>query len=121
MNPKTYATLYGPWQPVHTPHRRQTALAVLAGVLWALTLMSLAWLAFLVSMTTVWGLAAGMPVGGLLLRYVLIVAGSAAALTALAFAPGIRKLTTESRLLLAGALAFPVPAILAITTWIQTG
>ncbi|MEW1795427.1 hypothetical protein [Streptomyces niveus] len=51
----------------------------------------------------------------------LIVAGSAAALTALAFAPGIRKLTTESRLLLAGALAFPVPAILAITTWIQTG
>ncbi len=62
-----------------------------------------------------------MPVGGLLLRYVLIVAGSAAALTALAFAPGIRKLTTESRLLLAGALAFPVPAILAITTWIQTG
>ncbi|MFE9297714.1 hypothetical protein [Streptomyces niveus] len=118
MNPKTYATLYGPWQPAH---RRQTALAVLAGVLWSLTLMSLAWLALLVSMTTVWGVAAGMSVGGLLLRYVPIVAGSAAAVTALAFAPGIRQLTTESRLLLAGALVFPVPTILAMTTWIQTG
>ncbi|MFC8827400.1 hypothetical protein ACFT9I_18890 [Streptomyces sp. NPDC057137] len=121
MNPKTYSTLYGPWQPSPAPHRRRTAVAVMAGVLWALTLVSLAWLAFLVSMTTVWGLAAGVSAGGLFLRYVLIVAGSAAALIALAFAPGVRRLTAESRLLLAGVLAFPVPAILAITTWIQTG
>ncbi|MET9558265.1 hypothetical protein [Streptomyces sp. NPDC006645] len=121
MNSKTYAALYGPWQPAPTPHRGQTAVAVMAGLVWALTLVSLAWLAFLVSMTTVWGLAAEMPVGGFLLRYALIVAGSAAALIALAFAPGVRRLATESRLLLTGVVAFPAPTVLAVTTWIQAG
>lgn len=121
MNPKTYATLYGPWQPKPVSYRGQPIVAVLAGVLWAVTLVALSWLAFLLSLTTVWGMAAGLPVGGLLLRYVLIVAGSAAALTALAFAPGVRRLTAELRLLLTAVLAFPAPTVLAIGAWIHTG
>jgi hypothetical protein len=121
VNPETYATLYGPWQPTPAPHRTRTGPAVLAGVVWAVTLLSLSWLASLVGITAVWGLAAGVPVGDFLLRCVLIVVGAAAALTALAFAPGIRRLTMDIRLLITGVLACPVPTVLAIITWIRAG
>ncbi|MFJ5224334.1 hypothetical protein [Streptomyces sp. NPDC088400] len=94
---------------------------MLAGVLWAVTLLSLNWLVSLVGITVVWGLAAGVPVGDILLRYVLPAVGAAAALTALAFAPGIRRLTMEIRLLLIGVLACPVPTVLTVITWIQAG
>lgn len=40
---------------------------------------------------------------------------------ALAFAPGIRRLSAASRLLLVGALACPLPTGLAIRTWFQAG
>lgn len=72
-------------------------------------------------MAALWGAAAGAPLGGILLRYALIVASAGASLTALAFAPGIRRLATESRLLLLGVLACPAPTVLAITTWFRTG
>ncbi|MFJ1748989.1 hypothetical protein ACIOJD_22485 [Streptomyces sp. NPDC088116] len=94
---------------------------MLAGVLWALTVLSLTWLAGLVTITAVWSLAAGVPVADVVLRYVLPAVGAAAALTALAFAPGVRRLTMEIRLLLIAVLACPVPTVLAITTWIQVG
>ncbi|MBT2398541.1 hypothetical protein [Streptomyces sp. ISL-100] len=121
MNPHTYATLYGPWQPARQLRKGRTAVRVLAGILWAVTFASLAWLMCLVSLTAVWGLAAGAPVGSFLLRCALTVTGSAAALAALYFAPGIRRLATASRLLLVGAVACPVPTGLAIWTWFQTG
>lgn len=121
MKPQTYAALYGPWRPEPVSRRGQTVVAVAAAVLWVLTIMSLAWLAFLISMTALWGAAAGAPVGGLLLRPVLVAVGAVVALTSLAFAPGVRRLAAESRLLLLGALACPVPTTLAITTWVQTG
>ncbi|MFB8351133.1 hypothetical protein [Streptomyces niveus] len=94
---------------------------MLAGVVWAITLLSLTWLAFLFGMATLWGLAAGVPLGGILLRYALIVATAGASLTALAFAPGVRQLAAESRLLLLGVIACPLPTVLAITTWFRTG
>ncbi|OKK06083.1 hypothetical protein AMK26_08355 [Streptomyces sp. CB03234] len=96
-------------------------MAVLAAVLWAVTLASLAWLTCLVAMAAVWGAAAGAPMGGFLLRCALIVAGAAAAVIALACAPGIRRTAPSTRLLLTGALACPAPTALAIWTWIHAG
>ncbi|MFP3991678.1 hypothetical protein U9R90_30255 [Streptomyces sp. E11-3] len=121
MNPQTYATLYGPWQPTPRRRRGQTAVAVLGAVLWAVTLTSLAGLTFLVGLSALLGSAAGVPVGGFLLRFALAVAGAAAALAALGFAPGVRRLEWPNRMLLLGSLACPVPAVLAISTWIQAG
>lgn len=121
VKPQTYAALYGPWRPEPASHRGQTVVVVVAAMLWGLTAMSLVWLAFLVGMTALWVAAAGEPIADFLLRYVLIAVGAVAALTALAFAPGVRRLAAERRLLLLGALACPVPTTLAITTWIQAG
>ncbi|MGW1894414.1 hypothetical protein ACWCP6_29860 [Streptomyces sp. NPDC002004] len=121
MNPKTYATLYGPWRPGQQPRPGRSAVAVLAGALWSLILLSLGWLTFLVGMTALWGAADGASVGGFLLTFVLSVAGAFAVLTALAFAPGVRRLTWASRLLLLGVLAFPVPVGLAVWAWFATG
>ncbi|MFJ9819903.1 hypothetical protein ACIRU3_32485 [Streptomyces sp. NPDC101151] len=124
MNPETYATLYGPGRPAQRNTRGETAVGLAAAVLWILTLASLGWLTFLVGMVAVWGLADGMSwaeVRAFVLPYALTVAGAAAALTALAFAPGVRRLTPLTRLLLTGALAFPVPAGLAVWTWVQAG
>ncbi|MFD7613214.1 hypothetical protein [Streptomyces sp. NPDC059828] len=124
MDPETYARLYGPFQPVR--HARDVrsgrpGVTVLAATLWALILMSLGWLTCLVIMVAVWGAAEGAPVGGLLLKWVLIVAGFFAALTALAFAPGVRRLAWANRLLLLGVLAFPAPVGFAVWAWIATG
>lgn len=121
LSPKAYDALYGPHRPTHSPNRAETAITVAAGGLWALTLGSLAWLTFLVGIGAVWAAAAGEPVGDFLWPFVLTVAGAAVALTALAFVPGIRRLTPAARLLLLGALAFPVPTGFAILTWIRVG
>ncbi|MFD5795860.1 hypothetical protein ACFWIO_20430 [Streptomyces diastatochromogenes] len=124
MNPETYTTLYGPARPAPRNSRGETAVGLLAAVLWILTLTSLGWLTFLVGMVALWGLADGMSwaeARGFVLPYALTVAGAAAALTALAFAPGVRRLTPLTRLLLTGALACPVPTGLAVWTWVQVG
>jgi hypothetical protein len=65
-----------------------------------------------------WGAAEGAAVGGLVLEFVLIVAAGAAALTVLAFAPGVRRLSWAGRLLLTGSLACPFTTGLAIASWI---
>ncbi|MCM2388324.1 hypothetical protein [Streptomyces albipurpureus] len=80
---------------------------------------SLAWLAFLVAMVTVWGMAAGAPMGGLPLRCALCLGGAVAALVGVALLPGVRRMRTLSRMLLLGTLAFPAPLALAIAAWIQ--
>ncbi|ANP55591.1 hypothetical protein J2Z21_006440 [Streptomyces griseochromogenes] len=124
MNPETYATLYGPARPAPRNSRGETAVGLLAAVLWLLTLASLGWLTFLVGMVTLWGLADGMSWGearSLVLPYALTVVGGAAALLAVAFAPRVRRLAPLTRLLLTGALAFPAPTGLALWTWFQVG
>lgn len=121
LSPKAYDALYGPHRPTHRPSRGDTVVAVAAGGLWALTLGSLAWLTLLVGVVAVWAAAAGEPVGDFLWPFFLTVAGAAVALSALAFVPGIRRLTSAIRLLLLGALACPVPTGLAILTWTRIG
>lgn len=121
MNPDTYAALYGPWQPAKPAREERPLVAALAGLLWAATCTSLLFLAGLFTMAVVWGAAAGAPVGGLVLRVALIPVGAGALLTALAFAPGIRRLAVSTRLLLLGALACPVPTGLAVWAWFHAG
>ncbi|MFD9521203.1 hypothetical protein [Streptomyces sp. NPDC059979] len=121
MSPSTYAALYGPWQPTRPVAKERPVVTVLAALLWTATFLSLAWLASLFGIAVVWMAAAGGPVGGLVLRVALVVVGAAAGLTALAFAPGVRRLAPASRLLLLGALACPVPTALAIWSWFHTG
>ncbi|MET9964601.1 hypothetical protein ABZZ80_01390 [Streptomyces sp. NPDC006356] len=121
LRPKAYDALYGPYRPTRIPDRAETVVAVAAGALWALTLGSLAWLTILVGIVALWATAAGEPVGEFLWPFVLTVAGAAVALIALAFAPGIRRLTPATRLLLLGALACPVPTVFAIQTWMRVG
>ena len=121
LSPKAYDALYGPYRPTYSPNRAETVTTAAAGMLWALTLGSLAWLTFLVGIVALWAAAAGEPVGDFLWPYALTAGGAAAALTGLAFAPGIRRLTPATRLLVLGALAFPVPTGFAITTWIRVG
>ena len=120
MNPGTYARLYGPPQPA--PRRKQTGITALAAAaLWTVTAASLAWLTFLVAMAALWGAADGMAVGGFIQQYMLTVGGATALLTALAFAPGIRRLSWAGRLALTGALACPLTSTLAIWSWINVG
>ncbi|GKQ40007.1 hypothetical protein [Streptomyces sp. A012304] len=97
------------------------ATTLLAGALWTVTMTSLAWLTFLIGMVAVWLAAEGEPVGGFLLRYGLIYAAFAAVLSALASAPGIRRLDVSARLLLLGVLAAPAPTALALWTWVNSG
>ncbi|MFF4434986.1 hypothetical protein ACFYZ4_38225 [Streptomyces sp. NPDC001513] len=120
VNPSTYAALYGPWQPTRPAPKERPAVAVLAALLWTVTALSFVWLASLFSIALVWGAAAGQPVGGLLLRFLLVPAGAGAVLAALAFAPGIRRMAVSSRLLLLGALACPAPTTLAIMVCFRT-
>jgi hypothetical protein len=122
MNPQTYATLYGPWQPSRPRAGRGTTVtAVLAGVLWTLTMASLAWLTLLLGIVAVWMMAAGESVVAFILPFALIYVVYAAVLTACAYAPGVRRLAPAARLLLLGALAAPVPTTLAAWTWFNTG
>ncbi|MFK4066523.1 hypothetical protein [Streptomyces sp. NPDC029674] len=119
MNPGTYTRLYGPAQPASRSGR--TGLVVAAGVLWALTLASLAWITLLVGLAALWGAAEGAEVGAFVLQYAAIVAAAAAALTALVFAPGVRRLSWASRLFLAGVVACPVATGFAFWSWAHTG
>ncbi|MFJ3658924.1 hypothetical protein ACIPPM_00455 [Streptomyces sp. NPDC090119] len=118
MNPDTYTRLYGAARPSHPARNGVTGLAV---AVWALNGAALAWLTFVMAIMTVWGAAEGLAVGGLVLRYVLTVVGTAAALTALAFAPGVRRLSREGRWLLTGALVCPVVVGLAVGFWVEAG
>ncbi|MFE9928091.1 hypothetical protein [Streptomyces sp. NPDC005533] len=120
MNPSTYAALYGPWQRAKPAPKERPAVAVLAALLWAVTTLSFVWLGGLFSIALLWGAAAGQPVGGLLLRLLLVPVGAAAVLTAVGFVPAVRRLAVSSRLLLLGALACPAPTTLAIMVWLRT-
>ncbi|MGW0995450.1 hypothetical protein ACWD5V_19520 [Streptomyces sp. NPDC002523] len=95
-----------------------------AVLLWMVTLSSLSLLTVLVGMFAFWLRADGAPwadVRAFVLPYALPVAGAAVALAALAFAPGVRRLTPLARLLLLGVLACPVPTGLLAWTWFRVG
>ncbi|MFE1755340.1 hypothetical protein [Streptomyces anandii] len=119
MDPGTYARLYEPPRPAPPPE--SPGLALLASALWVLNAVSLAWLTFLCAMVALWGAAEGQAVGDLVMTYVLVVAGGAGLLTALAFTPGVRRLSPAGRLLLTGVLACPVTTGVAVVTWVHAG
>ncbi|PIM66587.1 hypothetical protein CTU88_42135 [Streptomyces sp. JV178] len=84
-------------------------------------MMSMAWLTFLVGMAALWGAAARAPMGGFLLDCLLGVAGAAAVLGVVAFAPGVRRMEVPHRMPLLGVIACPVPAALAVWSWFNVG
>ncbi|MFG2293305.1 hypothetical protein [Streptomyces sp. NPDC048603] len=121
MNPPAQ---YGPWQPaplraVQPTRREHPAIAVLAGLLWTITLGSLAWLTIVVGIVAIWSAAAGGPVGEFLTPIVLIAVAAVGTFTGLAFIPAIRRLPATTRLLVLGILACPFATGLAIWTWLQ--
>ncbi|KJY23387.1 MULTISPECIES: hypothetical protein [Streptomyces] len=120
MNPSTHAALYGPWQPSAPVRRDRPLVVVLAGLLWALTALSVSLVGGLACIVLLWTAAAGQPLGGLIPLLLLIPAG-AAALTALARTSRVREMAASSRMLLLGALACPVPTALAVWLWVWTG
>lgn len=120
MNPQTYARLYGPWKPSPSATARPGA-TLLTALLGTATVLSMAWLTFLVSVLALWGAAEGAAVGGLLAEYAAGVAGGAALLAALAFVPAVRRMTPAGRRLLLTAVACPVPLVLAVVTWLGVG
>ncbi|MFQ6142750.1 hypothetical protein ACLMNJ_06685 [Streptomyces seoulensis] len=118
MDPRTYARLYGPRVPVRP--RARPLVVVLAAVLWAVTLVPFAFLAFLVSLATLWGTAGGGS-GLFFLCSSLVVVATAALLILLAHAPGVRDLAMDSRMLLLGAAAGPLLTVLAGGVWVLAG
>ncbi|MEU2711906.1 hypothetical protein [Streptomyces sp. NPDC007205] len=94
---------------------------MLTALLGVATVLSMAWLTFLVGMVALWGAAEGAAVGGFLAQYAAGVAGGAALLAALAFVPGVRRMTPAGRRLLLTAVACPVPLVLAVVTWLGAG
>ncbi|MFE9999837.1 hypothetical protein [Streptomyces avermitilis] len=120
MDPRTYAKLYSPCKPSPSASPR-TGVTLLAALLWGITAMSLAWLTFLVGLTALWSAAEGTSASGLLAGYAGCVIGGAALLTALAFVPGVRRMTTAGRSLSLSSVACPVPLVLAVATWFSVG
>ncbi|MEU7600892.1 hypothetical protein AB0B78_02795 [Streptomyces sp. NPDC040724] len=124
MRPDAYAALYGPWQPaqqVRVPvGKDRRGVVALAALLWVVTALSVSVVGGLLSIALIWGAAAGQPIGELV-PWLLPLPAGAVGLTALARAPGIRRLAASSRLLLLGALACPVPTVLAVWLWFLAG
>ena len=119
MDSHTNATLYSPWKPAPPP--RRTGVRLLAGLLWGITMMSMVWLAVLVGLAALGGAAAGAPMGASLPDCLLGVAGAAAVLGAMAFAPGVRRMELPHRMLLLGVIACPGPVVLVVWTWFSIG
>ncbi|MEV7113350.1 hypothetical protein [Streptomyces anulatus] len=115
MDPRTYDALYRPARI--TPPPRRTPVVLLATALWVLTLTSLACLGFVVGITALWSAAEGMPVGGFLLSCFAGLFGGAAVLVAVRLAPGVQRMSADTRSLLLAVLACPIPLVLAMTMW----
>jgi hypothetical protein len=62
VNPQFCAIPGNQWEPAS--RSRRAGVRLLAGVLWAVTVVSVAWLAPLVGLAAVWGVAAGAALGG---------------------------------------------------------
>ncbi|MFD8443227.1 hypothetical protein ACFV11_11615 [Streptomyces globisporus] len=119
MDPRAYDALYGPARIAPPP--RRPGVVLLSAVLWLLTSLSVSWLCFLVGITALWGAAAGAPVGGLLLRCAAVLCCGAGMFVAVCRAPAVRRMSGDVRSLVLGALACPVPLILATAVWFSVG
>lgn len=106
----------GSW---HEPRRSAagwwiTAAAVL---LWTLTAASLVLVGSVVALLTLWTMAVGQSPALIIATTLGAIAAAAAVLTALYFAPGVRRLPDHTRVALTGATAAPVSLWLATTLW----
>ncbi|MEV7912841.1 hypothetical protein [Streptomyces griseus] len=119
MDPRAYDALYRPARIAPPP--RHLGVVLLSAVLWLLTAVSASWLCFLVGMTALWSAAAGVPVGGLLLCCSAVLCGGAGMFVAVCRAPAVRRMSGDGRSLLLGALACPVPLVLATGVWFSFG
>ncbi|RUP64636.1 hypothetical protein SSPNP10_28365 [Streptomyces sp. NP10] len=119
MDPRAYDALYRPARMA--PPRRRPGVVALSAVLWLLTSLSASWLCFLVGMTALWGAAVGAPVGGLLLRCAVVLCCGAGVFVVVCRAPAVRRMSGDTRSLLLGALACPVPLVLAVAAWFSIG
>ncbi|MCT6779044.1 hypothetical protein LXH09_20630 [Streptomyces sp. CS7] len=111
MDHRTYDALYRPARIAPPP--RRPGVVLLSAVLWLLTSLSVSWLCFLVGMTALWSAASGEPVGGFLLCCSAVLCGGAGMFVAVCRAPAVRRMSGDARSLLLGALACPVPLVLA--------
>ncbi|MEU2021501.1 hypothetical protein ABZ565_04950 [Streptomyces sp. NPDC016469] len=121
MNTRTQAKPAALWAPAPPTAAVRPGVAVATALLGAATAVSVAWLTFLVWMISVWGAASGVAAGGIPATYAACLAGGAALLTALAFAPPVRRMAPPRRALLLCAVACPVPFTLAVATWVGVG
>ncbi|MGW8485846.1 hypothetical protein [Streptomyces sp. NPDC055886] len=119
MNSRTYDALYGPTRIAPAP--RRPGVVFLSAVLWLLTSLSVSWLCTLVGIAALWGAAAGEPVGGLLLGCSVVLCGGVGVFVAVCRTPAVRRMSGDVRSLLLGALACPVPLVLATAAWFSVG
>lgn len=119
MDHRAYDALHRPARIAPSP--RHPGVVLLSAVLWLLTSLSVSWLCFLVGMTALWGAASGEPVGGFLLCCAAVLCGGAGVFVAVCRAPAVRRMSGDVRSLLLGALACPVPLVLAAAAWFSVG
>ncbi|MEV5582496.1 hypothetical protein AB0L39_28535 [Streptomyces parvus] len=119
MDPRAYDARYRSAR-IAPPHRRPGVMG-LSAVLWLLTSLSVSWLCSLAGMAALWGAAAGEPVGGFLLCCFAVLVVGGGMFVAVCRVPAVRRMSGDARSLLLGALACPVPLVLATATWFSVG
>ncbi|MEV6331515.1 hypothetical protein [Streptomyces sp. NPDC051909] len=117
MNPQTSTRLYGPGRAAPGARGRDTAVAVAAGVVWAVVVLVLHWLALLAFLL----LLGGESAGELLVRGVLFGLPAVAVPAVVACTPAVRRLTVPRRFLAAGAAALPIFLGLALWATVSAG
>ncbi len=119
MDPRAYDALYRPARIAPPP--RRPGVVLLSAVLWLLTSLSASWLCFLVGMTALWSAASGQPVDSLLLSCFAVLCVGPGVFVAVCRASAARRMPGDTRSLLLGALACPVPLVIATAAWFCVG
>ncbi|MFI6644681.1 hypothetical protein [Streptomyces sp. NPDC050504] len=102
MNPRTYATLYGPWRPAPPPRRTGTVL--LSFVVWSLALGLLGLFTACVGLLALLFVESGNATDRLLWGWALTVAAVGASAAATAYVPAVRRMTSPSTTLVLGVV-----------------
>lgn len=71
----------------------------------------------MVGITALWSAAEGVPVGASSCAASCGLFGGAAVLVAVRQAPGVKRMSADTRSLLLAVLACPIPLVLAMTMW----
>jgi len=108
MDPDTYSRLYGHARPPSP--RRATGVSLMAGVLWAVSLLLMGCLGFL----ELWAEADRGPTKGIPLRWGLICLAIAAVPIGLLCIPAVRRLSVPARMLVTGLALCSITVGLAI-------